>query len=66
MVSRLWDPEARILRIQVIRGRKRGLANFQNLVPRPRNIREANSSRIRVPAPTVMIMALMINYEMRV
>ena len=60
MVSSLWDPEARSLRIQVIRGRKRGLADFQNLVPRPRNIREANNSRIRVPAPTVMIMALMI------
>ena len=63
MESSLWDPEARSLRIQVIRGCKSGLANFQNLVPRPRNIREATSNRIRVPAPTVMIMTLMINNE---
>ena len=60
MESSLWDPEARSLRIQVIRGGKSGLVSFQNLVPRPRNIREATSSKIRVPAPTVMIMTLMI------
>jgi hypothetical protein len=61
-----WDPEARSLRIRVIRGCTRGTANFQNLVPMPRNIREATSSRTRVPAPTVIIMALMIDYRKRV
>jgi hypothetical protein len=60
----LWDPEARGLRIRVIRGRRRGLANFdQNLVPMPRSIREATSSRTTVPAPTAIIMALMIDYR---
>ena len=61
--SGLWEPEARGLRIRVIRGcrRPRGFASFQNLVPRPRNIRDAASSRIRVPAPTVVIIDCMIN-----
>ena len=63
MESSLWDPEALGLRIQVIRGCRRGLASFQfqNLVPIPRNIREATRSRTRVPAPRViMMMTLMI------
>ena len=62
MVSSLWDLEARGLRIQVIRGWM-GPANFQNLVPMPRNIREATKSKIKVPAPAVIIMALMMNYR---
>lgn len=63
MESGLWEPEARGLRIRVIRGRRRprGIASFQNLVAIPRNIREAASSRIRVPAPTIVIMDFMIN-----
>jgi hypothetical protein len=63
MESGLWEPEARGLRIQVIRGRRRprGIASFQNLVTIPRNIREAASSRIRVPAPTIVIMDFMVN-----
>lgn len=64
MVSSLWDPEAlRGLRIQLIRGCRMGPANFQNLVPMPRYIREATKSRIKVPAPAVIIMALMMNYR---
>ena len=63
MESGLWEPEARVLRIRVIRGcrRPKGIASFQNLVPIPRNIKEAASSRIRVPAPTVIIMDFMVN-----
>jgi hypothetical protein len=63
MVSGFWDPEARGLQIQLIRGCTMGLANFQNLVPMPRNIREATKIRIKVPAPAVIIMALMMNYR---
>ncbi len=61
----LWEPEARGLRIRVIRGcrRPKGMANFQNLVPIPRNTRDATNSRIGVPAPKVMIMDFMINYR---
>lgn len=61
--SSLWSSEARGLRIRVRRGRRRprGVASFQNLVPIPRNISETASSRIRVPAPTIMIMDFMVN-----
>jgi len=68
MELRLWYPEARRLQVRlgVIRKRPKGIAKFQNLVPIPRNMRDATSSRIRVPAPTVMIMAFMINIKKKV
>lgn len=43
------------------RRRPREIASFQNLVPIPRNMSEAASSRIRVPAPTIVIMDFMVN-----
>lgn len=63
MESGFWEPEARGFRIRVIRGRRkpRGITSFQNLVPMPRNIREAASSRIMVPAPTIVIMNFMMD-----
>lgn len=64
MESGLWEPEARALRIRVIRGCRRlprEIASFQNPVPRPRNIRDTARSRITVPAPTVVIIDCMIN-----
>ena len=55
--SRFWDAEVRGLRIRVIRCCRRGRANLQNLVPIPRSTRDATSSRIKVPAPSVVIIA---------
>lgn len=55
--SSFWDAEARGLRIRVIRCCRRGRASLQNLVPIPRSMRDATSSKIEVPAPTVVIIA---------
>jgi len=61
--SSLGDPEARGLRIRGVRRCKKGTTDFQYLVPIPRIIRDATRSRIKVPAPTVVIIALMVNYR---
>lgn len=55
--SSFWDAEARGLRIRVIRCCRRGRTNLQNLAPIPRSTRDTTSSRIKVPAPTVVIIA---------
>jgi len=60
----LGDPEAGRLWIRgVVRRCRKGTTDFQYLVPIPRIIRDATRSRIKVPAPTVVIMALMVNYR---
>ena len=62
--SSLGDPEARGLWIRgLVRRCRRGTTDFQYLVPMPRTIRDAARSKIKVPAPTVVIMALMVNYR---
>lgn len=58
--SSLRDSEFR-LQIRVMRRCRR--ANFQNLVPTPRSRRDVMSSKIKVPAPTLVIIALMMNYR---
>jgi len=61
--SGLCDLDARGLRIRVIRCCRRGTVNLQNLVPIPRSTRDATSSRIKVPAPTLVVIAFIVNYR---
>jgi len=57
----IWDLNARGLRMRVIRCCRKGTVNLQNLVRIPRSIRGATSSRIKVPAPTLVIIAVIVN-----
>lgn len=42
---------------------KKDRVNVENLVPIPRNIRGRTSSMIKVPAPTLVIIAVIVNYR---
>ena len=61
--SGFWDFDARGLRMRVIGCCRKGTENLQNLVPIPRSIRGATSSRIKVPAPTLVIIAVIVDYR---
>ena len=56
----IWDLNARGLRVRVIRCCRKGRVNLQNLVRIPRSIRGATSSRTKVPAPTLVIIAVIV------
>ena len=60
----IWDVNARGLLMRVICCCRKDSVNVENLVPIPRSIRgRTSSSRIKVPAPTLVIIAVIVNYR---
>ena len=55
--------EARELRIRVMIRRRKVVVDPRNFDPIPRSRRDAANNRIRVPAPRLEIVTLMVNYR---
>ena len=61
--STVRGSEARGLRIRVMIRCRKVVVDLKNFDPNPRSTRDAANNRIRVPAPRLEIVALMMNYR---